>query len=72
MINPENKKINPSGIEDGNDPNIEEVKGKESFKVDAIKTGKSKKKSTHDQPADEQMYESFDELREEERLNGEE
>lgn len=32
--------------------------------VNAIKTGATKKKNTYDKPFDEQMYTSFDEMRE--------
>ncbi len=41
-------------------------------RVDAVKTGKSKRESTQDQPADEQMYGSFEELREQKGLKEDE
>ncbi|MEO8794911.1 MAG: hypothetical protein ABI390_05555 [Daejeonella sp.] len=50
--------------EDSIDAEIDDKHAKEKFKVDGIKTGSSKRSSTQDIPADEQMYGSFDEIRE--------
>ncbi|WP_026898649.1 hypothetical protein [Daejeonella oryzae] len=58
-----NKKTNPLQKDKETGASLNTPQSDE-YQVDAIKTGSKKKRSTQDQPADEQMYNSFDELRE--------
>ena len=67
MVQKDKKKIISSDSRDGNDTDYN-LKSKSSKNVNAIKTGDDKKQSTHDQPADEQMFDSFDDIRKEKGL----
>ncbi|MDF3076431.1 MAG: hypothetical protein K0S09_320 [Sphingobacteriaceae bacterium] len=62
----EPNKINKEPIdrEDEIDARISDPNETDKRQVDAIRTGNSKKDDYHDKPFDEQMYNSFDELRE--------
>lgn len=62
----EQSKINKERVdrEDEIHARISDPNETDERQVDAIRTGNSKEDDTHDKPFDEQMYSSFEDLRE--------
>lgn len=55
--------------EDEINAHINEGKHRPAHLIDAIKTGQSKKDKTFDKPFDEQMYDSFEDIREQDETD---
>jgi hypothetical protein len=58
--NPDEENVNR---EDDIDAHISDENAAHEDQVDAIRTGDTKKRDYHDKPFDEQMYNSFDDIR---------
>ena len=72
MIHPDKENNDETGSrEDEIGASINENKNVDDHFIDGIKTGNEKRKRYFDKPFDEQMYDSFDELRENQVQNDE-
>lgn len=63
MIQPGNTDNENVNREDDIDARISDANAAREDQVDAIRTGDTKKRDYHDKPFDEQMYNSFDDIR---------
>lgn len=63
MTQPENRNEEKVSREDDINARVSDENAAHEDQVDAIRTGESKKRDYHDKPFDEQMYNSFDDIR---------